>query len=38
MLYMEASAKINKNVEKLFTKLSSEMKQKYISQPAVDKE
>lgn len=34
MIYMEASAKVNKNVENIFTRIASEMKQKFTSQPA----
>jgi coproporphyrinogen III oxidase len=38
MIYMEASAKTNKNVESIFTKLSSEMRYKYTTKPVVEKE
>jgi hypothetical protein len=33
MMYMEASAKTNKNVESVFTTLSSAMKHKFVSAP-----
>ena len=33
MMYMEASAKTNKNVEEVFTKLASEMKNKHTKIP-----
>lgn len=40
MIYMEASAKSNKNVENIFTKISGEMKKKFVLQstPIVEKE
>lgn len=40
MIYVEASAKSNKNVENIFTKISGEMKKKLVFQPApvVEKE
>jgi GTPase SAR1 family protein len=40
MIYMEASARSNKNVENIFTKISAEMKHKFTSQtyPPVEKE